>query len=73
MLTAKLNFADGTAVERPIDDGQTVPNLVQHVDEGDDATTLRIFQYRKGQLLDDHFVHYDEIRSKVVSVRIRPA
>ena len=68
MLTALLHFDDGTEVEQPIGDGQTVPFRLQHIQDLKDDSTLRTFAYRVGQPAGEMVIHYDELppRSKTI-------
>ena len=61
MLMARLHFEDGTEVEQPIGDGQTVPFRVQHVQDVGDDLTVRTFAYRVGQASGELVIHYDEM------------
>lgn len=68
MLMARLHFDDGSEVEQPIGDGQTVPFRLQHVQDIGDEPKVRTFAYRAGQPAGDLVIHYDELpaRSKVI-------
>ena len=68
MLTARLHFEDGTEIEQPIGDGQTVPFRLQHIEEIGEDYRVRTFAYRTGQEEGKLVIHYDELpaKSKVV-------
>ena len=69
MLTARLHFNDGSEVEQPISDGQTVPYRLQHVEDAGETMVVRTFGYRAGQPVGDLVIHYDELKSATESVR----
>jgi hypothetical protein len=69
MPTAKLHFENGSEVDQPIPEGQTVPYRLQHIEDLDDAMTVRTFAYRKRQPEDGSEIHYDELPAKAESVR----
>ena len=69
MLTVRLHFNDGSEVEQPISDGQTVPYRVQHVEDAGESMIVRTFGYRAGQPVGDMVIHYDELKAETESVR----
>ena len=69
MLTAQLHFKDGSEVEQPISDGQTVPYRLQHVEDAGELMIVRTFGYRAGQTVDGIVIHYDELSAESESVR----
>ena len=73
MPTARLHFEDGSEVEQPIPDGQTIPYRLQHIEDGSDAMIVRTFAYRQKQPTDDLFVHYDEMPAKAETVNKKAA
>jgi hypothetical protein len=64
MLMAQLHFDDGTMVEQPIGDGQTVPFRLQHVHDLNEDTKVHTFAYRAGQPTGELIIHYDELVPK---------
>jgi hypothetical protein len=69
MLIARLHFDNGSEVEQPISDGQTVPYRLKHVEDKGEDMIVRTFGYRAGQPAGDLVIHYDELSDKTESVR----
>ena len=64
MLIARLHLDDGSEVERPILDGETVPYRIHHIEDQEDKSIIRTFAYRNGQSGGETIIHYDEMADK---------
>lgn len=61
MLMARLHFENGSELEQPIGDGQTVPFRLQHVKDSGEDLEVHTFAYRTGQASGELVIHYDEV------------